>query len=67
METTLTFNPTHFEVATGDVRLSGSIVDIDESTGRATAIKRLMLKSSDAESLFNPEPSVTASGTVSST
>ncbi len=43
METTVTFNPTHFEVATGDVRLSGSIVEVDQETGRATAIKRLAL------------------------
>jgi metallophosphoesterase (TIGR00282 family) len=61
METTLTFNPTHFEVATGDVRLSGSIVDIDPATGRASAIRRLMLRTEEAESLFNPEPTATAS------
>ena len=29
LETTLTFNPTHFDVATGDVRLLGTIVDVD--------------------------------------
>ncbi len=47
LETTLTFNPTHFEVATGDVRLSGSIVEIDPATGRATAIRRLMVREAD--------------------
>ncbi|HZZ28766.1 MAG TPA: TIGR00282 family metallophosphoesterase [Pirellulales bacterium] len=47
LETTLTFTPTAFDVATGDVRLSGSIVDIDESTGRATAIRRLLLRESE--------------------
>ena len=41
LETTLTFIPTAFDVATGDVRLSGTIVDVDEATGRATAIRRL--------------------------
>lgn len=41
METTLTFNPTPFDVATDDVRLCGAIVDIDETTGQATAIQRL--------------------------
>ena len=41
LETTRTFNPTHFEVATGDVRLSGSIVDVDPVSGRALAIERL--------------------------
>jgi metallophosphoesterase (TIGR00282 family) len=49
METTLTFNPTAFDVATGDVRLSGSIVDIDESTGRAVGIHRLTIRESDLE------------------
>ena len=47
METTLTFIPTAFDVATGDVRLSGTIVDVDATTGRATAIRRLMLRDSD--------------------
>jgi hypothetical protein len=44
METTRTFNPTHFEVATRDVRLSGTIVDVDPTTGKATAIRRLCVK-----------------------
>ena len=41
IEATLTFNPTHFEVAIGDVRLNGTLVDVDPATGRATAIRRL--------------------------
>jgi calcineurin-like phosphoesterase len=44
METTLTFAPTHFEVATGDVRLNGTIVDVDSATGRATGVRRLCLR-----------------------
>jgi metallophosphoesterase (TIGR00282 family) len=51
LETTLTFNPTHFEVATGDVRLSGSIVDVDPATGHATAIRRLRLTATDLAGL----------------
>jgi metallophosphoesterase (TIGR00282 family) len=47
METTLTFMPTTFDVATGDARLSGSIVDVDETTGRATAIRRLMVRENE--------------------
>ena len=43
----LTFNPTQFDVATGDVRLCGSIVDIDAETGRATAIERICVRESD--------------------
>jgi hypothetical protein len=48
LETTRTFNPTHFEVATGDVRLSGSIVDVDPDTGRALAIRRLSVNEAEA-------------------
>ncbi|MCA9268189.1 MAG: YmdB family metallophosphoesterase, partial [Planctomycetales bacterium] len=40
LETTRTFRPTQFDVATGDVRLSGTIVDVDPATGKATAIRR---------------------------
>jgi 2',3'-cyclic-nucleotide 2'-phosphodiesterase len=43
----LTFNPTHFEVATGDVRLNGTLVDVDPATGRATAIRRLSVGEAD--------------------
>jgi metallophosphoesterase (TIGR00282 family) len=51
LETTLTFQPTQFEVATGDVRLCGSIIDADPTTGLATSIRRLVLTESDAEQL----------------
>lgn len=51
METTLHFTPTHFDVASGDVRLNGAMVDIDPATGRATAIQRLRLTMAEAESL----------------
>lgn len=47
MVTTLTFRPTHFDVAAGDVRLNGAIVDLDPATGHATAIQRLCVKESD--------------------
>ncbi|QDU94607.1 TIGR00282 family metallophosphoesterase [Lignipirellula cremea] len=51
METTLTFRPTYFHVAVSDVRLSGTIVDIDPETGRATAIRRLMINEAAANAL----------------
>jgi metallophosphoesterase (TIGR00282 family) len=41
--TTVTFVPTSFEVAEGDPRLGGAIVDVDPATGRASAIRRIML------------------------
>jgi metallophosphoesterase (TIGR00282 family) len=51
LETTLTFNPTHFDVATGDVRLSGTIVDVDPATGRATSIRRLVVREEEIAAL----------------
>ncbi len=51
METTRTFRPTHFEVATGDVRLNGAIVEVDQQTGRATAIRRICIDQATAKRL----------------
>jgi hypothetical protein len=48
LSATLTFVPTPFDVATGDVRLGGTIVDIDGATGRATAIRRIMVTEAEA-------------------
>jgi 2',3'-cyclic-nucleotide 2'-phosphodiesterase len=62
METTLTFQPTAFDVAAGDVRLAGSTVECDEQTGRATDICRLMLREAQLESLVKPgRPSISTS------
>jgi 2',3'-cyclic-nucleotide 2'-phosphodiesterase len=47
LATTLTFTPTPFDVATADVRFSGTIVDVDPVTGRATAIRRLLIRESE--------------------
>jgi metallophosphoesterase (TIGR00282 family) len=47
LRTATTFLPSSFDVATGDVRLAGVIVDIEESTGKATAIRRVMLREAD--------------------
>jgi len=47
LSTTITFVPTPFDVATGDVRLGGAIIDIDEATGKATAIRRAMVTEAD--------------------
>jgi metallophosphoesterase (TIGR00282 family) len=43
LSTAVTFVPSAFDVATGDPRLAGAVVEIDPSTGNATAIRRLML------------------------
>ena len=47
LETRLTANPTAFDVATGDVRLCGSIVEIDPATGLATAIERVCIREAE--------------------
>ena len=39
--TAITFMPSSFDVATGDVRLSGAIFDADDATGSATGIRRM--------------------------
>jgi hypothetical protein len=33
--------PNKFDVAKGDIRLQGALIDIDETTGKALAIERL--------------------------
>jgi metallophosphoesterase (TIGR00282 family) len=43
LHTAVTFVPTAFDVADGDVRLGGALVDIDPATGQATAIRRVMI------------------------
>lgn len=51
LETTRTFRPTHFEVASGDCRLHGTIVDVNAETGRATAIRRVAVDQVEADRL----------------
>jgi hypothetical protein len=51
LETTRTFRPTHFEVATGDCRLHGSIVEVDPETGRAMAVRRIAVDQASADRL----------------
>jgi metallophosphoesterase (TIGR00282 family) len=44
LETTISFRPTQFQVATDDVRLNGSIVDVNPATGRAVNISRIVVR-----------------------
>jgi calcineurin-like phosphoesterase len=44
---TITFVPSPFDVAAGDPRLAGAIVDVDPRTGKALGIQRLMTRDSD--------------------
>ena len=49
--TTVTFYPSQFDVAENDNRLVGTIVDVDESSGKAQAIRRYLLKAKDLDDL----------------
>ena len=51
LQTTISNYPTSFDVAEGDVRMSGTIVDIDARTGKATEIRRLSINDSEAIAL----------------
>lgn len=52
----MTTNMPHpFDVATGDVRLCGAIVDVDETTGKATAIERLEVKGNNVVPAYDDD------------
>jgi calcineurin-like phosphoesterase len=51
METLLTSHPTQFDVATGDNRLNGTLVEIDPETGLAQSIQRLLVCERDLPAL----------------
>jgi metallophosphoesterase (TIGR00282 family) len=52
--TTITAIPSPFDVAEGDVRLGGAIVDVDAETGRATAIRRVMIDEAGLAAMRGP-------------
>jgi metallophosphoesterase (TIGR00282 family) len=43
LPTTITFVPSSFEVAEGDPRLAGAVVEVEPTTGKATSIRRVMI------------------------
>ena len=51
LEAARTFRPTHFEVATKDVRLHGTIIEVDPKSGRATAVRRICIDRAAADRL----------------
>src|SRR5262249_8792697 len=59
LPTTITFVPSSFEVATGDPRLGGAIVEIDAVTGKAQAIRGVMITEA---MLASWQPSEAATG-----
>jgi 2',3'-cyclic-nucleotide 2'-phosphodiesterase len=50
-ETVLTYRPTHYEVATHDVRINGAIVEIDPDSGKALSTRRITIDEKKAEML----------------
>jgi metallophosphoesterase (TIGR00282 family) len=56
LSTTITFIPSAFDVATGDPRLAGALVDIDAATGQSQAIRRIMLTETQLDALTNAKP-----------
>ena len=48
-ETATTFRPVAFAVASDDVRLHGTLVEINNTDGRATAIERLVVRRTDVD------------------
>lgn len=56
METALTFRPTHFEVASGDCRLHGTLVEVDPATGRSTLVQRVVVDENEAVRLGSTGP-----------
>jgi len=47
LSTTITFVPSPFDVATGDPRLAGAVVDVDPATGQATSIRRSLVREAE--------------------
>ncbi len=55
LSTTISFIPTPFDVASGDVRIGAAIVDVDPETGRALAIRRFRLDEAEVAA-WAPSP-----------
>ncbi len=55
LHATLTFRPVPFSVASGDQRLNGAILDIDQRTGKAQKITRFRLDAKTAQQLIDAD------------
>jgi len=54
--------PQPFDVATGDVRMCGIIVEIDPDTGRATSIERIEIRGENADQAYDADDKATSPG-----
>lgn len=64
LSTTVTFIPSAFDVATDDPRVAGALVDVDPATGRAHAIRRIMIDEKALAELEAASPAKSASASV---
>jgi calcineurin-like phosphoesterase len=48
---TLTMVPHHFDVASGDPRLNGALVEVEPESGRARSIRRVSIDQDEAQRL----------------
>jgi metallophosphoesterase (TIGR00282 family) len=55
LSTTISFVPSAFDVATGDPRLAGALVDIDPATGQSQSIRRIMVREADLLKMTSEE------------
>jgi calcineurin-like phosphoesterase len=51
LQATLTFRPVPFDVATGDVQISGVVIDVDPKSGKGQGIRRIKVTEKDADML----------------
>lgn len=49
LEATLTFRPIPFTVATGDIRINGAMIEIDQNSGKAQGIRRINIDEKQAD------------------
>jgi len=48
LQATMTFRPIPFDVATKQVEISGVVIEVDASTGKAQGIRRIKINERDA-------------------
>lgn len=51
LHATMTFRPVPFDVAKGDVQISGVIIEVDPKSGKGQGIRRIKINERDAEDL----------------
>jgi metallophosphoesterase (TIGR00282 family) len=54
-ETVTTFRPVTFAVASGDVRLNGTLVDVNNDDGKATHVERLLVRRAEVDQWIEGE------------